>query len=163
MGGLKASVPMDQELEQIGAKLDAILALLEQPAVPLADQLWDNADIGSYLRRTPKVVRETLTPHPSFPKAIRLPGKGKARPLYKAKRSDYLGNVAEGAMFIEILSGHRKRPASVLVLRWTMFGSGRLCLHDQLYSSSLLASAQLSSAWPDEEKGGLAALVLRHF
>lgn len=75
---------MSQDLEQLGAKLDAILALLEQPAVPLADQLWDHSDVARYFKRNPQVVRESITCVPSFPKAIRLPSKGRAHPLYKA-------------------------------------------------------------------------------
>ena len=75
---------MSQDLEQLGAKLDAILALLEQPAVPLADRLWDHGDVARYFRRNPQVVRESITCVPSFPKAIRLPSKGRAQPLYKA-------------------------------------------------------------------------------
>lgn len=75
---------MDMTDAKIIERLEAALEKLDRPVVPLEDQLWDNADIANYLRRTPKVVRETLTPHPSFPKAIRLPSKGKARPLYNA-------------------------------------------------------------------------------
>jgi len=134
---------MDQELEQIGTKLDAVLALLEQPAVPLADQPRDNADIGSYLRRILKVVRETLTPHPSFPKAIRLPCKGKARPLYKASE------VITPRFRLGPKVGHVRKPGVCV------------CMTDSTASRYL--PAQLSSAWPDKEKSGLAALVLRHF
>ena len=75
---------MSQNLEQIGSKLDAILALLDRPAVPIADQLWDTADVARYFKRNPQVVRESMTCLHSFPKAIRLPSKGKAHPLYKA-------------------------------------------------------------------------------
>lgn len=71
-------------LEDVFALLQAVEEKLDRLAVPLDDQLWDNADIARYLKRTPKVVREGITPQPSFPKAIRLPSKGKARPLYIA-------------------------------------------------------------------------------
>jgi hypothetical protein len=49
---LKVDTPMSQGLKHLGAKLDALLALLEQPAVPLADQLWDTADVARYFKET---------------------------------------------------------------------------------------------------------------
>lgn len=75
---------MDMAEAKLFERIEELLKKMEAPHVPLEDQLWDNADIAHYLRRTPKVVRETLTPLPSFPKAIRLPSKGRARPLYNA-------------------------------------------------------------------------------
>jgi hypothetical protein len=48
------------------------------------DQLWDTTDVACYFKRNPQVTRETITCQPSFPKAIRLPSKGQARPLYIA-------------------------------------------------------------------------------
>jgi hypothetical protein len=81
---LKVDTPMSQGLEHLGAKPDALLALFEQPAVPLADQLWDTADVARYFKRNVPVVWEWMTCVPSFPMAIRLPSKGRAHPLYKA-------------------------------------------------------------------------------
>jgi hypothetical protein len=65
-------------------KLEAVLAKLDVPAVPLNEQLWDTGDVAHYFKRNVQVVRETITCQPSFPKAIRLPSKGKAHPLYNA-------------------------------------------------------------------------------
>jgi hypothetical protein len=75
-------------MEVVDAKLyeriEILLSKLEEKAVPLEDQLWDTAEVGRYLHRSPKIVREMLACQPSFPKAIRLPSKGQARPLYNA-------------------------------------------------------------------------------
>jgi hypothetical protein len=65
-------------------RLEAALERLERPAIPLSEQLWDNGDVARYLKRNPQVVRESIACLPSFPRAIRLPSKGKARPLYNA-------------------------------------------------------------------------------
>jgi hypothetical protein len=79
----------DQEI--IGL-LRAVLDKLEEriegsagPAtLPPEDQLWDTADVAHYFKRTAHYVREACLPLPSFPKAIRLPSAGRARPLYIA-------------------------------------------------------------------------------
>lgn len=72
-------------------KLEAVLERLDRPVVPLSEQLWDVATVAKYFHRNPQVVRETITCQPSFPKAIRLPSKGRAHPLYNA------GEVVEWA------------------------------------------------------------------
>ena len=84
---------MSQDLEQIGSKLDTILALRDRPAVPITDQLWDTADVAHYFKRNAQVVHESMTSLPSFPKATRLPSKGKAHPL-QSRRNHRVGNVA---------------------------------------------------------------------
>jgi hypothetical protein len=79
----------DQEIIDL---LRAVLEKLEEriegslgPAsLPPEDQLWDTVDVARYFKRNPQVARETITCQPSFPKAIRLPSSGKARPLYIA-------------------------------------------------------------------------------
>lgn len=71
-------------LDRIEQKIDEPVEQPEPPPLPLDDQLWDVTEVGRYLHRTPKVVREMYSCLLSFPKAIRLPSKGNARPLYIA-------------------------------------------------------------------------------
>lgn len=72
-------------------RFDAMLEKLGAPVVPLADQLWEPAEVARYLRRSTGFVQDTLMCLPSFPKAHRLPSRGRARPLYNA------GEVVEWA------------------------------------------------------------------
>lgn len=65
--------------------LQAILKKLDQIGMPLSAQAWDVADIARYMKRTPQIVRETITCQPDFPDVLRLPSEGKARPLYNAQ------------------------------------------------------------------------------
>jgi hypothetical protein len=78
-----AGVPINDA--EIIARLDRILAKLEEPAVPLLDQLWGTTQIGTYLRRSADNVRKEIVCLPSFPRPIRLPVHGKAQALYKAR------------------------------------------------------------------------------
>lgn len=73
---------MAQQLE----KLERIEKLIEpsREPLPLEDKLWDSEDVAHYLKRNTQVVRERIASLPSFPKAIRLPSSGRARPLYIA-------------------------------------------------------------------------------
>ena len=48
---------------------------------PSDNKLWDASMIGAYLVRSPDYVRGQILPLPSFPAAIRLPGKS-PRALY---------------------------------------------------------------------------------
>lgn len=77
--------------DEVLDRLDAIIEKLGGPVVPLSEQLWDTADVARYLRRSVSYVQNTLTCQPSFPKAIRLPAQGRARPLY------YGGEVVDWA------------------------------------------------------------------
>lgn len=70
--------------EELIERLEAAIARMNQPAVPLSEQLWDMAAVAAYFRRNVQVVRESMACLPSFPKAIRLPSKGRAHPLYNA-------------------------------------------------------------------------------
>ena len=54
-----------------------------QPQIPVANQLWDSADIANYLRRSQQVVVDRVVCKPDFPKAIRL--EPNSRPLWEAK------------------------------------------------------------------------------
>lgn len=65
-------------------KLAESVAKYIRPAIPLSIDLWDMSMVASYFKRDPQVVRQTIACLPSFPKAIRLPSKGKAQPLYNA-------------------------------------------------------------------------------
>jgi hypothetical protein len=65
-------------------RFDALIEKLGGPVVPFSDQLWDLSDVAKYLRRSSSYVQNTLTCLTSFPKAIRLPSQGRARPLYNA-------------------------------------------------------------------------------
>jgi hypothetical protein len=75
---------MNNHYDDLAARLEAAIEKLERPAVPLADQLWTIAQVATYLHRNAKSVRETMICLPNFPKAIRLPSKGRGRPLYNA-------------------------------------------------------------------------------
>ncbi|MRV72513.1 hypothetical protein GJ700_12415 [Duganella sp. FT92W] len=66
-------------------RLAAAVAEHLKPAIPLAVDLWDMAMVAAYFKRDPQVVRQTIACLPSFPKAIRLPTKTRAHPLYNAK------------------------------------------------------------------------------
>ncbi|GJG92887.1 hypothetical protein [Cupriavidus pauculus] len=55
--------------------------------IPLEAQLWSTKEIGEYLQRPAKVVRERVVNVPGFPAPIRLPNPGslgKAQPRWKA-------------------------------------------------------------------------------
>ena len=56
-----------------------------KPTIPLSVDLWDMATVASYFKRDPQVVRQTIACLPSFSKAIRLPTKTRAHPLYPAQ------------------------------------------------------------------------------
>lgn len=71
------------ELEALAKKI----ADQVRPAVPIDVALWDTSDIAGYLRRSTSVVREHIVCLPTFPRPIRIPGRGDGRgqPLWKAK------------------------------------------------------------------------------
>ena len=50
--------------------------------IPLAVDLWSNAEIAAYLKCDPRQVSERYSGLPGFPRAIRIGGKG--HPRYKA-------------------------------------------------------------------------------
>lgn len=70
--------------------LTKILEKLSQPQPATAQQpisiaLWDTNDIAAYLHRSKDRVYSDIVCLPSFPKPIRLPVKGRAQALYKAR------------------------------------------------------------------------------
>lgn len=76
---------MDMTEVQFIAKLAEALERLQRPVIPVSVDLWDMAMVAAYFKRDPQVVRQTIACLPSFPKAIRLPTKARAHPLYNAK------------------------------------------------------------------------------
>jgi hypothetical protein len=72
------------ETDLIEKLADAVAERLK-PAIPLSVDLWDMDMVAAYFKRHPQVVRQTIACLPSFPKAIRLPTKQRAHPLYNAK------------------------------------------------------------------------------
>lgn len=77
-----------QTLIEINKQLVRISDLLEgQPStpIPLSVTLWNAAAIGVYLAASTRHVMENITTIPSFPKAIRIPGRrGRSQPRWKA-------------------------------------------------------------------------------
>lgn len=70
--------------------LEKLLARLVAPAPapqqqPISIALWDTNDIAAYLKRSKDRVYSDIVCLPSFPKPIRLPVKGRAQALYKAR------------------------------------------------------------------------------
>lgn len=63
-------------LEKLGA---------QQPALPVAVDLWDTALVGQYLKRSVDNVRKEIVCLPDFPRPVRLPVAGRAHALYKAR------------------------------------------------------------------------------
>ena len=72
---MSAEELLEQLLERLGESKNV---------VPLSAQLWDTEAISTYLKRSYSTVRDVILAQPTFPKAIRLPGKGRSYPLYKA-------------------------------------------------------------------------------
>lgn len=73
----------EQILEKILERLAAAPA--QPPTQPISIALWDTNDIAAYLHRSRDRVYSDIIALPSFPKPIRLPVKGRAQALYKAR------------------------------------------------------------------------------
>jgi predicted DNA-binding transcriptional regulator AlpA len=67
--------------------LEKLLERLTAPAPqqPISIALWDTKDIAAYLHRSVDRVYSDIVCLPTFPKPIRLPVKGRAQALYKAR------------------------------------------------------------------------------
>jgi predicted DNA-binding transcriptional regulator AlpA len=74
----------DELLEKLLTRL-APPALATTPAQPISIALWDTNDIAAYLKRSRERVYSDIVCLPTFPKPIRLPVKGRAQALYKAR------------------------------------------------------------------------------
>lgn len=73
----------EQILEKILERLAATPVLT--PTQPISIALWDTKDIAAYLHRSQDRVYSDIVCLPTFPKPIRLPVKGRAQALYKAR------------------------------------------------------------------------------
>lgn len=77
---------IDMSTEEL---LEKLLARLTAPAPapqqPISIALWDTNDIAAYLKRSKDRVYSDIVCLPTFPKPIRLPVKGRAQALYKAR------------------------------------------------------------------------------
>lgn len=73
----------EQILEKILERLAAVPVLT--PTQPISIALWDTKDIAAYLHRSQDRVYSDIVCLPTFPKPIRLPVKGRAQALYKAR------------------------------------------------------------------------------
>jgi hypothetical protein len=74
----------EEILEKLLARLADVLPA-QAPAQPISIALWDTKDIGRYLHRSQDRVYSDIVCLPSFPRPIRLPVKGRAQALYKAR------------------------------------------------------------------------------
>lgn len=64
----------------------AFVAAMEKiQRLPVEIDLWDTEMVASYLKRSHVTTRDTIIVQPSFPKPIRLPGRARANPLFKAR------------------------------------------------------------------------------
>ncbi|WP_150127917.1 hypothetical protein [Janthinobacterium psychrotolerans] len=66
-------------------KLAELLEKMQRPAHSISIALWDTKEIAAYLHRSVDRVYSDIVCLPSFPKPIRLPVKGRAQALYKAR------------------------------------------------------------------------------
>lgn len=65
--------------------LKQVLDRLTTPVIPINVDLWDTKNISAYLKRSVTTVRDEICALPSFPRPVRLPTKGRAQALYKAR------------------------------------------------------------------------------
>lgn len=79
-----ATMSTEQILEKLLERLAAALPA-PTPTQPISIALWDTKEIGAYLHRSVDRVYSDIVCLPSFPKPIRLPTKGRAQALYKAR------------------------------------------------------------------------------
>jgi hypothetical protein len=76
---------MDDDFKRLMEKMLATLEKMQKPALPVEIDLWDTAAVAAYLKRSHTTTRDTILVQPDFPKAIRLPGRDRPNPLYKAR------------------------------------------------------------------------------
>jgi predicted DNA-binding transcriptional regulator AlpA len=80
----EASLSTEQILEKLVERLSTAIQSPPQPQ-PISIALWDTRDIAAYLHRSQDRVYSDIVCLPTFPKPIRLPVKGRAQALYKAR------------------------------------------------------------------------------
>lgn len=78
----RASMSTEQILEKL---LERLAAAIPAPTQPISIALWDTKEIAAYLHRSVDRVYSDIVCLPTFPKPIRLPVKGRAQALYKAR------------------------------------------------------------------------------
>jgi hypothetical protein len=74
----------EQVLEKLLERLNAVIQP-PAPPQPISIALWDTKDIAAYLHRSVDRVYSDIVCLPGFPKPIRLPVKGRAQALWKAR------------------------------------------------------------------------------
>ena len=74
----------EQILEKLLERLSDVIKP-PVPSQPISIALWDTKDISAYLHRSQDRVYSDIVCLPDFPKPIRLPVKGRAQALYKAR------------------------------------------------------------------------------
>ena len=72
----------EELLEKLLTRLTTSAPAQQQP---ISIALWDTNDIANYLKRSRDRVYSDIVCLPGFPKPIRLPVKGRAQALYKAR------------------------------------------------------------------------------
>lgn len=76
---------MDMNEHEIIKELTDAVKRLQQPAIPVAVDLWDTEHLAAYFKRSVSRVRSDIVCLPTFPKPIRLPVAGRSQALYKAR------------------------------------------------------------------------------
>lgn len=74
----------EEILEKLLEKMTALIPA-PPPTQPISIALWDTKDIAAYLHRSQDRVYSDIVCLPTFPRPIRLPVKGRAHALYKAR------------------------------------------------------------------------------
>lgn len=80
----ESTMSTEQILEKLLERLSAVIQP-PAPPQPITIALWDTKEIAAYLHRSVDRVYSDIVCLPSFPKPIRLPVKGRAQALYKAR------------------------------------------------------------------------------
>lgn len=74
-----------EEVQLIADAVCKAVAKRVTQSIPGSLDLWDTADIASYLKRSANTVRSDIVTQSSFPKPVRLPGSGQSHALYIAR------------------------------------------------------------------------------
>lgn len=82
---MKNETESENESKLLYRLADAVSARISK--IPLSVDLWSSAEIGFYLKLSPRVITERYAPLPDFPKAIRLPSSsgGHGHPRWRAR------------------------------------------------------------------------------
>ena len=80
----ETTMSTEKILEKLLERLTAAIQP-QAPLQPISIALWDTKDIAAYLHRSKDRVYSDILCLPDFPRPIRLPVKGRAQALYKAR------------------------------------------------------------------------------